>query len=152
AISMKGSGAGLKPASPGTGQGAVLKCPIHAPFLPSLAAAILSGSIWEERPPEPHELPKLTIYVPAFVAVEPLKLAFLALAPNGATFLPRICVLGDADPLDLFAAYGTRMPSTPAALKLLEQALAIPTAFNELERRIRLTALIAQLSQSLKGT
>jgi ATP-dependent helicase/nuclease subunit B len=149
---MKGSGAGPKPASLGTKQGVILKCPCHAPFLPNLAAAILSGSIWGERPPEPHELPQLTIYVPAFTAVEPLKLAFLAVAPNGATFLPRICVLGDADPLDLFAAYGTRMASTPAALKLLEQALAFLPAFGELERQVQLTALIAQLSQSLKGT
>src|SRR5262249_45460676 len=135
-----------------TGQGVVLQCPRHAPFLPSLAAAILSGSIWGGRPPEPDELPELTIYLPSFAAVEPLKLAFLALAPNGATFFPRICVLGDTDPLDLFAAYGTRMASTPAALELFKQALAVPPAFGELERQVQLTALVVQASQSLRGS
>src|SRR5262249_57778416 len=113
----------------------------HAAFLPSLAAAILRGGIWGGRHPEPHALPQLTIYVPALAAVEPLKLAFLALASNGATFLPRIRVLGDTDPLDLFAAFATRMPSTLAALELLEQALAIPPAFDGLERQVQLTAL-----------
>jgi ATP-dependent helicase/nuclease subunit B len=112
----------------------------------------LSGAIWGGRPPEPHELPQLTIYVPTLAAVQPLKLAFLALAPNGATFLPRICVLGDTDPLDLFAAYGTRMVSTPAALELLEQALSIPPAFEALERQIQLTGLAVQASQSLAGS
>jgi ATP-dependent helicase/nuclease subunit B len=148
---MKGSGAGLKSMSVGAEQGVVLKCPNHAPFLPTLAAAILSGSIWGGRPPEPHELPRLTIYVPALAAVEPLKLAFLALAPNGATLLPRICVLGDADPLDLFAIYGTRMASAQAAMDLLEQALAIPPSFGELERQIQLTSIVVQASQSLRG-
>jgi ATP-dependent helicase/nuclease subunit B len=148
---MKGSGAELKSMSLGTEQGVVLKCPNHAPFLPALAASILSGSIWGERAPEPHELPQLTIYLPALAAVEPLKLAFLALAPSGATFLPRIRVLGDADPLELFASYGTRMASASAALKLLEHALAIPPAFGQLERQVQLTSIVVQASQSLQG-
>jgi ATP-dependent helicase/nuclease subunit B len=90
--------------------------------------------------------------VPTLEAVEPLKLAFLALAPNEATFLPRIFVLGNANPLDLFAVYGAHMPSAPAALELLEQALGVPPAFGELERQIRLTALVVQASQSLAGS
>ncbi len=147
---MKGIGAGLK-SIPSTGQGVVLTCPMDAPFLPNLAAAIISGSIWNRGAPEPHELPALTIYLPVHAAVEPLKLAFLKLAPDGATFLPRIRVLGDADPLDLFAAFGTRMASTPAALGLLERALAIPPAFEELERQVQLAALCAAASQSLRS-
>ena len=112
-----------------------------SPFIPTLAAAVLAGSIWNAGAPEPHELPQLTIYLPTLAAVEPLKLAFLAQSTNGATFLPRIRVLGEADPLDLFAAYGPRMASA-MALGLLEEALAIPPAFHELERRIRFAALV----------
>ncbi len=83
----------------------LLNCPATAPFLKTLAASILSGAVWNAGAPEPHDLPALTIYLPSQAAVEPLKLEFLWLSPNEATFLPRIRVLGEADPLDLFAAY-----------------------------------------------
>ncbi len=139
---MKGSGAGHS--------GAVLNCPAHLSFLPALAAAVLDGSIWNRGAPEPHELPKLTIYLPTQNAVEPLKLAFLEAAPNGATFLPRIRVLGGSDPLELFAAYGPAMEPA-AALDLLEQALALPPAFEGLERQMQLAALIMQASHRLTG-
>ena len=139
---MKGSGAGHS--------GAVLNCPAHLSFLPALAAAVLDGSIWNRGAPEPHELPKLTIYLPTQNAVEPLKLAFLEAAPNGATFLPRIRVLGGSDPLELFAAYGPGMEPA-AALDLLEQALALPPAFEELERQMQLAALVMQASHRLTG-
>ena len=138
-------------ASMGTRQGGIFKCPMNAPFIPTLAAAVLDGSIWNAGAPQPHELPQLTIYLPTQAAVEPLKLAFLAQSPNGATFLPRIRVLGDADPLDLFAAYGPRMTSA-AALDLLEEALAIPPAFDELERRVQARGAGMHASQSLLGT
>ena len=134
-----------------TRQGRIFKCPMHAPFIPTLAAAVLDGSIWNKGAPEPHELPRLTIYLPTQAAIEPLKLAFLAQSPNGATFLPRIRVLGEADPLDLFATYGPRM-APAAALDLLDEALAIPPAFNELERTVQLAALAMNASQSLLGT
>ncbi len=148
---MKDSGAGLSSKPAVTRQGVILKCPMHAPFIPALAAAVLDGTIWNQGAPEPHELPQLTIYLPTQAAAEPLKLAFLAQSPDDATFLPRIRVLGEADPLDLFAAYGTRM-APAAALELLEDALAVPQSFGELERRVQLAALVTSASQSLLGT
>ncbi len=149
---MKRSGAGLESVSSRAAKGAVLKCPADAPFIPTLAAAVLNGSVWNDGAPAPHELPGLTIYLPSRAAVEPLKLAFLAHAPNGATFLPRIHVLGDTSPLELFSAFGPRMASTEAALDLLEQALAVPPAFSDLERQIELTALVLNASGSLRST
>jgi ATP-dependent helicase/nuclease subunit B len=148
---MKENGAGLNSMPGGTRQGAIVKCPIDTPFIPTLAAAVLDGTIWNGQVPEPHELPGLTIYLPTQAAVEPLKLAFLAQSPNGATFLPRIRVLGEADPVDLFAAYGPRMDPA-AALGLLEDALAVPQAFGDLERRVQLAALVMSTSQTLLGT
>ena len=74
------------------------------------------------------------------------------LSPNEATFLPRIRVLGDADPLDLFAAYGTRMNSTQAAIALLDKALAIPPAFTELERQIHLSAFALEAAERMRST
>jgi ATP-dependent helicase/nuclease subunit B len=138
--------------TPGPFAGApqILNCPPGASFLKTLAASILNGAIWDEGAPEPHDLPALTIYLPSKAAVEPLKLAFLWASPNEATFLPRIRVLGEADPLDLFSAYGTRM-APGAALDLLENALAIPSAFEELERRIHLSAHVIKAAQALRS-
>jgi ATP-dependent helicase/nuclease subunit B len=147
---MRGNGVAHR--SPGAAQPAVLNCADHASFIDTLTGAILDGSIWNACPPEPHELPELTVYLPTHASVEPLKLAFLSLAPNGATFLPRIRVLGDTDPLDLFATFGTPMASTGAALGLLEEALAIPAAFDDLERHVQLSAFVINASHGLRST
>ena len=80
------------------------------------------------------------------------ELEFLWLSPNEATFLPRIRVLGDADPLDLFANYGTQMESTKAAIALLKKALAIPPAFTELERQIHLSAHALEAATKMRST
>ena len=148
---MKGSVSEPKP-DPFAGGPAILNCPAHSPFLKTLAASILDGSIWNAGAPEPHDLPGLTIYLPSQAAVQPLKLEFLWLSPNEATFLPRIRVLGDADPLDLFANYGTRMESTKAAIALLKKALAIPSAFTELERQIHLSACALEAAAKMRST
>ncbi len=141
----------LKP-GPFAGGFAIVNGPAHAPFLKTLAASILDGSIWNAGAPEPHDLPGLTIYLPSQAAVQPLKLEFLWLSPDEATFLPRIRVLGDADPLDLFAAYGTRMESTQAAIALLDKAIAIPPAFTELERQIHLSAFALEAAERMRST
>ena len=137
---------------PFAGESAILNCPAHSPFLKTLAASILDGSIWNAGAPEPHDLPSLTIYLPSQAAVQPLKLEFLWLSPNEATFLPRIRVLGDADPLDLFANYGTRMESTKTAIALLKKALAVPPAFTELERQIHLSACALEAAAKMRST
>jgi ATP-dependent helicase/nuclease subunit B len=149
------SGDAMRPNNkPGPFEGSptILNCPAHSPFLKTLAASILNGSIWNAGAPEPHDLPGLTIYLPSQAAVQPLKLEFLWLSPNEATFLPRIRVLGDADPLDLFANYGTRMESTKAAIALLKKALAVPAAFTELERQIHLSAGAIEAAAKMRST
>ena len=137
---------------PFVGGPTILNCPAHSPFLKTLAASILDGSIWNAGTPEPHDLPGLTVYLPSQAAVQPLKLEFLWLSPNEATFLPRIRVLGEADPLDLFATYGTRMESTQAAVALLKKALAVPPAFTELERQIHLSACALEAAAKMRST
>ncbi len=146
---MKGAVAQPEGRGPFSGAPQILNCPATAPFLKTLAASILDGRIWNAGAPEPHDLPALTIYLPTQAATEPLKLEFLWLSQNGATFLPRIRVLGEADPLDLFAAYGTRMASTGDALALLERALAIPPAFEDIERRIHLAGHVLKAAGAL---
>ena len=144
---------GVSEPKPGPFAGSsILNCPAHSPFLKTLVSSILDGSIWNAGMPEPHHLPSLTVYLPSQAAVQPLKLEFLWLSPNEATFLPRIRVLGDADPLDLFANYGTRMESTKVAIALLKKALAIPPAFTELERQIHLSAHALEAATKMRST
>jgi len=129
----------------------VFACPPHRPFLPALAAAILDGALLGRAAPQPHDLPALTVYVPSQAAVTPLKLAFLDLSPCGATFLPRIRVLGDVDPLDLFAAYAPRMDAD-TALDLLRAALDVPKAVGDIERRIHLSAAAMKAAREVRST
>ncbi len=136
---------------PFAGRFQILNCPAHSPFLKTLAASILNGSIWNAGAPEPHDLPALTIYLPSLAAIQPLKLEFLWLSPNEATFLPRIRVLGEPDPLDLFSTYGTRMESAKTAINLLKKALAVPAAFTELERLIYLSAYALEAASQMRS-
>ncbi len=139
-------------AQPKTARARLLNCPANQPFLKSLAGAVLSGSIWENGAPANGDLPGITIYVPTRAAVDPLKLAFLERAPNGATFLPRIRVLGDVDPLELFATFPTRTAFAQRALDLLKDAIEVAPAFSKIERQLQLAALILKASQTLQST
>jgi len=129
----------------------VFTCPPHRPFLPALAAAILDGALFGEGEPEPHNLPALNVYVPSQAAVTPLKLALLDLSPCGATFLPRIRVLGDADPLDMLAAYAPHM-DPGAALALLREALDVPKPAGDIERRVHVSAAAMKAARDIHST
>ena len=73
--------------------------PPSAPFLSTLARAVLSGDL--PLPggarPDPLALPLTTIYLPTRRAARALREAFLAEAGSDALLLPRIRALGDAD-------------------------------------------------------
>ena len=73
--------------------------PPSAPFLSTLARAVLSGDLplpGGDRP-DPLVLPLTTIYLPTRRAARALREAFLAEAGSEALLLPRIRALGDAD-------------------------------------------------------
>jgi double-strand break repair protein AddB len=73
--------------------------PPSAPFLSTLARAILAGEL--PRPggakPDPLTLPQTTIYLPTRRAARALREAFLTEAGGEALLLPRIHALGDPD-------------------------------------------------------
>jgi double-strand break repair protein AddB len=73
--------------------------PPSAPFLTTLARAILAGDLPVPggTPPDPLTLPFTTIYLPTRRAARALREAFLAEAKSGALLLPRIRALGDPD-------------------------------------------------------
>src|SRR5262245_15737418 len=73
--------------------------PPSAPFLMTLAKAILGGDLPLPggAKPDPLALPLTTIYLPTRRAARTLREAFLAEAANEALLLPRIRALGDPD-------------------------------------------------------
>lgn len=73
--------------------------PPSAPFLTTLARAILAGDLPVPGGPRPGllDLPKTTIYLPTRRAARTLREAFLAESGGEAMLLPRILALGHAD-------------------------------------------------------
>jgi ATP-dependent helicase/nuclease subunit B len=73
--------------------------PPSAPFLSTLAKAILAGDLPAPggAKPDPLALPLTTIYLPTRRAARALREAFLAEASSEALLLPRIRALGDPD-------------------------------------------------------
>lgn len=73
--------------------------PPSAPFLSTLARAILSGDLPcpGSAKPDPLTLPQTTIYLPTRRAARALREAFLAESGGSAMLLPRIHALGQAD-------------------------------------------------------
>ncbi|WP_108662065.1 double-strand break repair protein AddB [Acuticoccus kandeliae] len=69
------------------------------PFLATLAARICDGTLWPGGtvPDDPLALADVTIYLPTRRAARALATAFLEAAGGGATALPRIEALGDAE-------------------------------------------------------
>jgi inactivated superfamily I helicase len=73
--------------------------PPSAPFLTTLARAVLDGALPSPGgpKPEPLTLPLTTLYLPTRRAARALRDAFLAEAKGEALLLPRIRALGDPD-------------------------------------------------------
>ena len=73
--------------------------PPSAPFLTTLARAILAGDLPSPGglPPDPLALPLTTIYLPTRRAARALREAFLTEVKGKALLLPRIRALGDPD-------------------------------------------------------
>ncbi|MCF3933911.1 double-strand break repair protein AddB [Acuticoccus sp. M5D2P5] len=69
------------------------------PFLATLAERIREGTLWPDGvlPDDPFALADVTIYLPTRRAARTLAAAFLEGAGNGATLLPRIEALGEAE-------------------------------------------------------
>jgi ATP-dependent helicase/nuclease subunit B len=73
--------------------------PPSAPFLTTLARAILDGALPSPGGPKPDPLtlPLITLYLPTRRAARALRETFLAEAKGEALLLPRIRALGDSD-------------------------------------------------------
>jgi ATP-dependent helicase/nuclease subunit B len=125
------------------GPGRLFSIPPSAPFLDTLAAAILAGDLTGGAAPGPLDLADIRVYLPNHAACRELQAAFLRASAGGATLLPRIKPVGGAeeDALLILHAAETEEPS-PAA--------AVPPAIGALERRMVLTQLILAWADRVK--
>jgi inactivated superfamily I helicase len=122
--------------------------PPSAPFLTSLAKAVLDGDLPVPGGPKPDRLalPHITIYLPTRRAARGLREAFLAAAGDEALLLPRIRALGDPDEDQaiIFGADGT--PESG-----LDASVGAP-AIGALERRLTLMRLILAWGRAARGS
>ena len=118
--------------------------PPSAPFLTTLARAILAGDLPSPGglPPDPLALPLTTIYLPTRRAARALREAFLAEAKGEALLLPRIRALGDPDE-DAAIIFG-------AEESLGEDGTIGEAAIGALPRRLALMQLVLAFRHLLR--
>ena len=119
--------------------------PPSAPFLTTLARALLSGDLPLPggAKPDPLTLPLTTIYLPTRRAARALREAFLAESGGRALLLPRIRALGHADE-EAAIIFGAEVAD------MADGVLGAP-AIDELPRRLALMQLIRSFGQLLRA-
>lgn len=113
--------------------------PSGAPFLKSLARAVLEGGFPTPHlpAPGPAELSAYTILVPTRRAARELAAAFLNASDGAALLLPRIQPLGDVDEEELSLS--------PAAF---EASVELPPAISALRRQLILARLLMEWAKA----
>ncbi len=119
----------------------VFTIPASVPFLPTLIEALTSGKLGFAMPRDPLALASATLYLPTRRACRLAHDAFLDVLKTDAALLPRIVPLGDIDEDEIAFAEA-------ATGGLAADALALPEALGGTERRLLLTQLITQWSES----
>ncbi|HXL69588.1 MAG TPA: double-strand break repair protein AddB, partial [Xanthobacteraceae bacterium] len=106
----------------------VFTIPLSAPFLPTLAAALLDGRLVPGFAPrgDPLALASATVFLPTRRAARALASAILRAAGGEATALPRIVPLGDVDEDALAFAEEAPLAQRPAA-NALSRKLVLAT-------------------------
>ncbi len=125
------------------GRGRIFSIPASAPFLETLARAILRGHLAAGGAPGPLELADLRIYLPNRVACRGLEAALLRACEDETALLPRIRSMGEDedDALLILPTAGSDDPAPSAS---------IPAAIGALERRMVLARLILAWAERLK--
>jgi ATP-dependent helicase/nuclease subunit B len=113
-------------------------------FLPALAKAILGGHLPRPggRPPEPLDLPEITVLLPTRRAARALQEAFLSASGGRALLLPRIRpIAAGQEELSLIAEFVASEVSVCADM---------PPAVSEIERMLVLTELVLRWSETVR--
>ena len=124
----------------------VFTVPAGEPFLQAVAAAILSGDLPATggRAPSPLQLPDITLLLPTRRATRAMQDAFLTASGGRAMTLPQIRPISAGDE-DLTLLSGLASPGA-----LGTDALDLPPAVSEIERRLVLTMLVQRWSQTIR--
>ncbi len=123
----------------------VFTIPPGAPFLPTLARALVDGDLIEGFPGSggPLALASATIFVPTQRSAAALAEALLAATGGESVLLPRIAPLGAFEPDEAAAFFDPSGQEAPRA--------NIPPAVGELARRHALALLVRKWGQALSG-
>lgn len=121
--------------------------PPGRPFLPALARAILSGNLPRPglSPPDPLDLPEITILLPTRRAARALQEAFRVASGRPAILLPKIRPIAAVEE-DL-----TLLTDLAASPDAGAASADIPPAISELERRLVLTELVLKWSEAMRS-
>lgn len=128
------------------GKARVFTVPTGRPFLAAVAAAILEGDLPRGggAAPDPLALPDITLLLPTRRATRVMQEAFLAAAGGRAMTLPQIRPISAGEE-DLTLLSGLASPGT-----LGSDALDLPPAVSEIERRLVLTMLVQRWSETIR--
>lgn len=128
------------------GEARVFTVPTGRPFLAAVAAAILEGDLPRGggAAPDPLALPEITLLLPTRRATRVMQEAFLAAAGGRAMTLPQIRPISAGEE-DLTLLSGLASPGT-----LGSDALDLPPAVSEIERRLVLTMLVQRWSETIR--
>jgi ATP-dependent helicase/nuclease subunit B len=120
--------------------------PAGRPFLAAVASAILSGDLPSPggTAPDPLALPNITLLLPTRRATRVMQEAFLSAAGGRAMTLPQIRPISAGEE-DLTLLAGLASPGT-----LGSDALDLPPAVSEIERRLVLTMLVQRWSETIR--
>src|SRR5215472_3001465 len=111
--------------------------PPSAPFMPTLIKALLDGRLVTGFPAthDPLALTRATLYLPTRRACRLARDLFLDVTGTEAAILPRIVPVGDIDEDEIIFAQAATGP-------IAAEALELPPALSDLERRLLLAQLI----------
>lgn len=125
----------------------IFNVPAGAPFLDSVAGAILKGDLPcpGGRAPSPIALSQYTLLLPTRRATRAVQDAFLRVANGSALLLPKIRPIGDGqEELTLLAG-------SAGLVNLGTDALGLPPAISEVERRLALMQLVQKWSDVMRA-
>ena len=138
--SASGGGAGGAP-------GRIYTVPPGRSFLEAIARAVLSGDLPATggKSPQPLELPAITLLLPTRRAARALSESFLTLGGGKAMLLPRIRPISEGEEeLTLLSGLAGDTALGPDAMEL-------PPAASDIERRLVLTELVLKWSQVMRA-
>jgi ATP-dependent helicase/nuclease subunit B len=138
-------------AADGLRAGRVFTVPAHHAFLAAVAGAVLNGDLPAPggRAPSHLDLADITLLLPTRRATRAMQEAFLAAGGGRAMTLPAIRPISAGDE-DLSLLAGLASADTLGMGTLGADALDLPPAVSEIERRLVLTMLVQRWSQTMR--